>query len=326
MPAQTENDEVQRLVTILVAVDDFTGLHIDQLREASRGWGLVRRISQTAAPELYQAELKEAQIVIGWPPAQWLPGSGIQLVQIGSSGWDAYEGYELKESGIALCNARGVYSIGVAEHCIAMMMALARRLPVHFRDQQEKQFRRHWPYAEITGTTACIVGLGSIGTELATRCRALGMKTVAVIRDPAKASSAVDRCFPLSALKTAVSESDHIFMTAPGNRENRKLFTREVLQAFPTRACFYNISRGTTVDEEALAELLAEGKIAGAGLDVTCVEPLPPESPLWSLGENVLITGHSAGLSCGHMDRFCALAVINLRRFRAGEPLENRVI
>jgi phosphoglycerate dehydrogenase-like enzyme len=77
---------------------------------------------------------------------------------------------------------------------------------------------------------------------------------------------------------------------------------------------------------EALYELLAEGRIAGAGLDVTMVEPLPQDSPLWDLGDNVLITGHSAGLSLGHPERFCALVIRNLRRFHEGEALENRVL
>jgi phosphoglycerate dehydrogenase-like enzyme len=311
---------------ILVAVDDFTDNQFDRICNAVQGWALVRRIPQSTPSEQYRAELERAQIVVGWPDPRLLPGTSVRLVQIGSSGWDAYEGSELRDSGIAICSGRGIYSIGVAEHCIAMMLALARRLPLHIHDMQQKVFRRHPGYAEIAGTTACIVGPGNIGMELASRCNGLGMRVIAVARDESKISPLMEKMFPVRDLKLAVRQSDHIFLTASGNRENQKLFTREVLDAFRHTAYFYNVSRGTNVDQAALCELLAQGRIAGAGLDVTLVEPLPEDSPLWNLGDNVLITGHSAGLSQGHPERFCALVIRNLCRFRDGETLENQVL
>jgi len=311
---------------ILIAVDDFTEHHIDRIRDAVQGWASVRRIPQGTAAEHYQAELQRAQIVVGWPAPQSLPGTGVRLVQIGSSGWDAYDRPELRDGGIIVCSGRGIYSIGVAEHCIAMMLALARRLPAHIHDKQHRLFRRHAGYAEITASTACIVGPGSIGMELASRCRGLGMRVIGVGRDESKTCRQIEKIFPVRDLKHAVGQSDHVFMTASGNRENHQLFTREVLQAFRPTAYFYNVSRGTTVDQAALCELLTQGKIAGAGLDVTSIEPLPEDSPLWNLGDNVLITGHSAGLSQGHPERFCALVIRNLHRFHNREPLENRVL
>jgi D-2-hydroxyacid dehydrogenase (NADP+) len=311
---------------ILVAVDDFTDNQFDRICNAVQGWALVRRIPQSTPPEQYRAELERVQIVVGWPDPRLLSGTDVRLVQIGSSGWDAYEGSELRDSGIAICSGRGIYSIGVAEHCIAMMLALARRLPLHIHDMQQKVFRRHSPYGEIAGTTACIVGPGSIGMELASRCRGLGMRVIAVARDESKTSPLIAKIFSVRDLKLAISQSDHVFLTASGSRENQRLFPREVLEAFRPTTYFYNVSRGTTVDQAALCELLAQGRIAGAGLDVTLAEPLPEDSPLWNLGDNVLITGHSAGLSRGYPERFCALVIRNLCRFREGETLENRVL
>jgi D-2-hydroxyacid dehydrogenase (NADP+) len=311
---------------ILIAVDDFMEHHIDRISDAVQEWGVIRRTPQGAGPDEYQSELQRAQIVVGWPDPRWLSGTAVALLQIGSSGWDAYDTAEMRESGIVVCSGRGIYSVGVAEHCIAMMLVLARRLPVHFRDQQQRIFQRHAPYAEIAGATACIVGPGSIGMELASRCRGLGMRVIAVAREGSTIQAPIEQIFSVNDLKIAVQESDHVFMTVPGHRANQKLFSREVLEAFRPTTYFYNVSRGTTVDEEALCELLAAGKIAGAGLDVTTVEPLSPDSPLWNLGDNVLITGHSAGLSRGYPDRFCALVIRNLRRFHEGEELENRVL
>jgi phosphoglycerate dehydrogenase-like enzyme len=317
---------MKRPLQILIAVDDFTEQHIDRISDAVREWGVIRRIPQGAPPDEYQAELQQVEAVVGWPDARWLPGTAVTLLQIGSSGWDAYDTAEMRDSGIAVCSGRGVYSVGVAEHCIAMMLALARRLPVHFHDKQQRAFRRHAPYTEIDGATACIVGPGSIGMELASRCSGLGMRVIAVARDESTIGAPIERIFCVNDLKLAVQQSDHVFVTVPGHRENQKLFSRDVLEAFRPTTYFYNVSRGTTVDEDALYELLAAGKIAGAGLDVTTVEPLSSDSPLWQLGENVLITGHSAGLSGGYPGRFCALVIRNLRRFHEGEQLENRVL
>jgi phosphoglycerate dehydrogenase-like enzyme len=313
------------MTRILIAVDDFTSAQMERVRDAVRSWARVHQIPQGTGPQMYQKELEDADVVIGWPPPELLAGSGIQLVQTGSSGWDGYEDQGLKESGIALCTGRGIYSVGVAEHCIAMMLALTRRLPIHFRDQQQKIFCRRPPYAEITGATACIVGLGSIGLGVSSRCLGLGMRVIGVTRDGTSRSS-IDEIFPVQELKTAVGCADHIFMTAAGSRANRNLISREVLEAFPVASYFYNVSRGWTVDEAALCEMLQEGRIAGAGLDVTLTEPLPPESPFWTLGDNVLVTGHSAGISEGYTERFCRLVIENLNRFHKGEPLQNRVL
>jgi D-2-hydroxyacid dehydrogenase (NADP+) len=317
---------MKRPLSILIAVDDFTEHHIDRISASVRDWGVIQRVPQGADPEDYQAELARAQIVVGWPDPRWLPGRAIILLQIGSSGWDAYDTAEMRDSGIVVCSGRGIYSIGVAEHCIAMMLALARRLPVHFHDQQQRIFRRHVPYGEIAGATACIVGPGSIGMEVASRCHALGMRVIAVAREGSTIRAPIEQVFSVNDLKIAVQQADHVFLTVPGHGTNQKLFSREVLEAFRPNTYFYNVSRGATVDEDALYELLAEGKIAGAGLDVATVEPLSPDSPLWNLGDNVLITGHSAGLSRGYPDRFCALVIRNLRRFHEGEELENRVL
>jgi D-2-hydroxyacid dehydrogenase (NADP+) len=318
--------ELGQTSRVLIAVDDFTATQVERIRNAVQEWSFVRRILQNAPEEKYRAELREANVVVGWPQPRWLLGTRVRFVQIGSAGWDAYENVGLENSGIVICSGRGIYSIGVAEHCIAMMLALSRRLPLHFRDQQQRIFRRHPPYGEIVGKTACIVGLGSIGMELVKRCKALGMHVIGVASDRSKKSPEIDEIFSVGELKAAIRKATHVFMTAPGCAANMNLFSREVLEVFSPATYFYNISRGSTVDEAALCERLANGKLAGCGLDVTLTEPLRTDSPLWDLGDNVLITGHSAGLSEGHPERFCQLVIRNLARFHQGDPLENRVL
>ncbi|GAB3918269.1 D-2-hydroxyacid dehydrogenase [Larkinella terrae] len=312
---------------ILIAVDDFTTSHLERIQQTVGNRAELVVLPQNAPETKYRAALRNAEVAVGWPKADWLIDTPVKFLQIGSSGWDDYQNKGLEEHGIALCNGRGKYSVGVAEHAIGMMMALVRRIPAHVRDKDERKFRRHLPYpSEIAGSTALIVGLGDIGTELAKRCKGLEMKTVAIVRRPREPSESVHEMVLLADLKTAVQQADHIFLTMPGSVENINLFSRDVLTCAKPTAYLYNLSRGTTIDEPALFELLRDNKLAGAGLDVTTVEPLPEDSPLWKLGDNVLITGHSAGLSTGHTDRFCQLVCRNLNLYLTEQSLENRVL
>jgi len=311
---------------ILIAVDHFSEEQFRRIREAVAEWADIEGLVQASNPSLFEEKLRSKEIVVGWPRANWLIGTNVVLLQIGSSGWDAYQNQGLEESGIKLCTGRGIYTTGVAEHCIAMMFALVRKLPVHFRDKQEKLFRRALPYGEVSGTSACVVGMGDIGVEVAKRCKALGMRVVGVVRDCQRAYAHTDEVYHISALRRAVTDANHIFVTVSGGEENRNLISADILQSLRSDAYFYNVSRGITVDEKALGDLIAAGKIAGAGLDVATVEPLPDTSPLWSLGDNVLITGHSAGFSLGFPERFCQLVIRNLSKFHNNEQLENQVM
>lgn len=320
------------MTPILLAVDEFSPEQNARLDAAVAGWGRITRLPMMSDADAWRRALTEtrAEVVVGWPPAEVIAQSGVRLLQIGSSGWDAYQGKGLAEAGVAVCNGRGVYSVGVAEHAVGMMMALVRRLPTHVHDKDQRLFRRHLPYAaEIAGTTAAVVGLGDIGTEVAKRCRGLGMRVVGVARRTGVTHAYADEirvATDADGLKTALADADHVFLVMPGSSENVGLISREVLESLKPTACLYNLSRGTTVDEVALGERLRDGQLGGAGLDVTTVEPLPADSPLWALGDHVLITGHSGGVSRGHPERFCQLIVRNLEAYAAGKPLENRVL
>ncbi len=319
---------MSRKKRVLVAVDDFSADQIQRITDAVSEWASVTVIPQHCSGRDYRQALEGCIACIGWPDPGWIKGSSLRLLQLGSSGWDAYQHQGLESiPGFALCSAKGIYTTGLAEHALAMMLALVRRIPVHVHDKDQRRFRRHLPYVpEITGATACIVGLGEAGHALAVRCKGLLMRVTAVVRHAGMEQEHIDRLFDLSELKTAVSAADHVFVLVPGTPENERLFNAAIFAAFRPGAFFYNLARGMVVDEDALYEALAAGRLAGAGLDVTRIEPLPPDSRLWTLGDQVLVTGHSAGLSAGHAERFCRLAIRNLQRFWTGQPLENRMI
>ncbi|MBI3935037.1 MAG: D-2-hydroxyacid dehydrogenase [Acidobacteria bacterium] len=237
---------------------------------------------------------------------------------------------DLVASDIMVTNGRTVHSVPVAEQTLALMLALARRLPASFRFQAERCWGQDesWlpgktPF-ELQEKTLGMVGLGAIGQELVPRAKALGMRVIAVRRNAAKEARMVDRGYPPAQLHEMLSQADFVVLAAPDTPEMIRLIGAAELQTMKPTAYLINVSRGTLVDTDALVKALRTGVIAGAGLDVTDPEPLPPEHPLWTL-PNVLITPHLGGASDRFWERECALLRENLRRYLAAEPLLNLV-
>jgi phosphoglycerate dehydrogenase-like enzyme len=231
---------------------------------------------------------------------------------------------------IALTCARGVSAITVAEHTVALMLALARCLPQAWRYQQQRHWAQQelWEAAvrpgELYGRTVVLIGLGAIGQQIARRVRAFGMRVLAVTQSGHARPGAADRVFPPDRLDELLPEADFLVLAAPETPSTRHLVTRERLTRLPAGSFLINIARGSLVDEQALAEALRERKIAGAALDVTLREPLPTDSPLWGL-DNLLLTPHTAAVTERLWSRQAELLLENLRRWFAGEPLLNRV-
>jgi len=312
---------------ILIAIDFLQDQHLQAIADAVNGWATWERIAEGTPAAVYQEKVAQSEIVVGWPEPQWLLTSSVRLFQCGSAGPDKYLGKGLdKKPNFTLCSARGVMSVAVAEHAITLMFALARQIPRHLRDREIGHFQRLpvTAYRELTGSTVCVVGLGGIGTEVARRCVGLGMQVIGVRQDVRTQHELVRQSFALNRLKQAVARADHVVVVVPGGRTTAHLINDDVLGAMKPGAWLYNLSRGSVVDERALIERLRSGHLAGAGLDVFAHEPLPADSPLWSM-DNVLITPHCAGLSANISDRMCRLIVTNLINYRDGRPLLNVV-
>ena len=234
---------------------------------------------------------------------------------------------ELVNSDVILTNAREVHGVVVAEQVMAMMFALARRIPESVRFQ----VKRTWGQAilsedqripqELGGATVGLVGLGSIGRNLAQRASAMGMKVIAV-REHADwlKPEHVHEVLPTSQLDKLLSRSDYVVLSPPVTPATRGLIGREQLARMKKSGYLINVGRGPLVDESALIEALRARRIAGAALDVFDQEPLPPESPLWDL-ENLLITPHTGGMTDKMWERHFAVFGGNLQRFLTGQPL-----
>ena len=278
------------------------------------------RLGQDAPAADYARAMAGAEVMVGWPDPGLLTASPLELLLLPSAGYEEYLTPELAaREDLVVCNAGGAYSEGVAEHCVAMMLALVRRLPEYFAAMGPRRWEHLHRHSRLAGSTVCVIGLGALGSAIARRCAALGMRVVGVRRHPDRPSPAVPEVFGPEDLATAVAGADHVVGALPGGAATRGLISREVIAAMKPGSYFYNVGRGPSVDEEALVERLAGGSLAGAGLDVFATEPLPDDSPLWAM-ENVIVTPHMAGYTWDYADELCSVFVANLAAYHAGEP------
>ncbi|HEY4470397.1 MAG TPA: D-2-hydroxyacid dehydrogenase [Stellaceae bacterium] len=255
----------------------------------------------------------------------------LRFIQAIGAGSDQFPLEELKKRGIRLASARGVNYRAVAEHAMALILALSRRLP-EARDNQAKRFWRSMigdlsrREDELGGKTLLVVGLGQIGGRLAQLAKAFDMRIVGLRRDPAAGRGAADAVHTMGEFKPLLPEADFVALTCPLTKETEKLVDAEALAQMKSSAYLVNVARGRVVDEAALVEALATRRIAGAGIDVTAEEPLAPSSPLWGM-EHVLVTPHTAGETRRYEDNVIEILRDNLGRLRRGEePLRNQVI
>ena len=234
---------------------------------------------------------------------------------------------ELVRSHVTLTNGRYVHGSVVAEHVIALIFALAKNLPRSVRLQaqhswgQTEMAEEGARPREIVGTTLGLVGLGSIGGDVAKHAAVLGMRVIATRENPNKPKpESVERVFAANELSKLLSQSDYVVLTAPVTASTEKLINAERLKEMKPKACLINVGRGALVDQAALTQALQNKRIAAAALDVFEKEPLPESSPLWDL-ENALITPHIAGFTDKVWERQYAFFTDNLKRFFNGQPL-----
>lgn len=230
---------------------------------------------------------------------------------------------------VVVTNSRGVHSVTIAEHAIALTLALRRGLHYAVRHQVAREWRQEEIGARCAGPVAAarllVIGLGTIGMAVARMAAGLGMRVTAVRRLPDRPKPAgVERVLPTAALGDALGEADAVIVAVPSTPGTRGLIGVRELAAMKRTAVLVNVARGDVIDESALVEALTRGRLAGAGLDVFEREPLPEDHPLWTL-PNALISPHIAGLSDDYWTPVVDLFLENLRRFEGKAPLLNVV-
>jgi phosphoglycerate dehydrogenase-like enzyme len=255
----------------------------------------------------------------------------LKFIQSISAGTDQYDRDVLRARGVRLASAAGVNAFAVAEHAMALMLALSRRLP----EARDNQRAKHWRGMisqiaaredQLTGKTILIVGLGRIGARLARLAKAFDMRVIATKRDPGTGGKDADAVYGQERLRELLAEADIVALTCPLTPETENLIDARALAAMRPTAHLINVARGRVVDEAALVAALEQGRIAAAGLDVTREEPLPASSPLWSM-PNVLLTPHTAGETQRYEDAVIDILLENLERLWRGESqLRNQIM
>jgi D-2-hydroxyacid dehydrogenase (NADP+) len=255
----------------------------------------------------------------------------LAFIQSISAGTDQYARDALKSAGIRLASAQGVNAEAVAQHAMALILALTRQLHL----AHDNQVRRYWRGMvsdmsqredELGDKTLLVVGLGRIGSRLATLARCFGMRVVATKRDASTAADAADAVFAQDRLIDVLPQADIVALTCPLTPQTERLIGAQALAAMKPSAILVNVARGRVVDEPALVAALADRRIAAAGIDCTVEEPLPAASPLWGL-DNALITPHTAGETRRYEDNVIDLLLDNVERIWRGEStLRNQVI
>lgn len=259
-------------------------------------------------------------------PAMLNAAQRLRWVQVPHIGLEGTIFPELAASSTVLTNARGIYSDHVADQAFSMLLCFARGLHIYLRRQIEHRWARleEARVIHLPDQTLGIIGLGGIGSEVAKRGRSFGMRVVAVDPAPKGITEGVDRIWGLDGLFPFLTESDFVVICAPHTPVTEGWIGTAELNAMKRTAVLINVGRGAIVKLDALVQALRTGTIAGAGLDVFEVEPLPEDHPLWDM-ENVIITPHVGARGPYVQERRMRIFIENVRRFIAGEPLLNVV-
>lgn len=285
-------------VRVAVATDRQQGIALAPTAEIMVGWNVTREAIQQA------------------PRLRWIHSTAARVDQLLFPG--------LLDREIIITTSSGIHH-SLVEHVFALLLALTRRLHTAIRNQVQHRWERSERTigGEVAGQTLGILGLGRIGTELATKAHAFGMRVIGTKRTPAPVPG-VERVLPPDGLSEVLREADAVVIALPLTLETTGLIGESELRTMKPTAVLINVGRGPIVQEAALVRALREHWISGAGLDVFEHEPLPTDSPLYDL-DNVIVTPHVSGASPHYMNRAVPVFCENLKAYLRGEPLRNLV-
>jgi D-2-hydroxyacid dehydrogenase (NADP+) len=296
------------------------------LRDTGLDWFEVRTLDDL------KARIKDVDVLLvsGMWRNELIPvASRLTFIQSISAGTDQFPRDQLRAAGIRLASAQGGNERAVAEHAIALILAIARHIPEARDNQAAKKWRGmvgdiSKREDELGGKTLAIVGMGRIGSRLAALAKAFDMRVIGVRQDPAKGAGVADAVVSEEDLLDVLPQADFVALTCPLTPRTENLIDAKALAAMKPSAYLINVARGKVVYEPALVEALEQKRIAGAALDCVWEEPLPATSNLWSV-PNLLITPHTAGETRRYEDNVIDLLLENLERLSRGEALKNQI-
>ncbi len=273
--------------------------------------------------------LPDAEILLGWNfragnlRDAWNHANKLRWIHWCGAGIDAVLFPELRESNVVLTNSRGVFDQAMAEYVLGLIIAMTKQFPQTLAFQSQRQWKHRYTEC-ITARTVLVVGVGSIGRVIARLLSATGLVVSGVgtrARDNDADFGAIHNA---NNLNDVLPDADYVVNIVPLTEKTAHLFGEQQFKAMKPSAYFINVGRGASVDETALIDALKTNEIAGAALDVFEKEPLPENSPLWTL-PNVIVSPHMSGDFVGHLEALVTVFIDNFQRYQAGEPLLNIV-
>jgi phosphoglycerate dehydrogenase-like enzyme len=300
---------------------EFPEKYISQLEKIANHYEFV---SCTDKSELMKhlPEMEILVIFVAKFEAEFLGlAPNLKWIQAITAGVDNLPLKEINDRRIILTNARGIHKIQMAEFTIAAMINFARNFHLMHRNQIKGVWDRSMPQAEIYGKVVGIIGLGSIGQEIARKASFFGMRVLGVRKNPQPVKY-VDQVYGIEEMDAVFQESDYIINLLPLTAGTQKIINKDYFSAMKKTACFINIGRGPTVNQADLVDALKSNQIGGLVADVYEEEPLPEDSPLWKL-KNVILAPHIAGVSPNYMKRAMDVIRHNLKVYvsQSGEMM-----
>ncbi|MEM6798626.1 MAG: D-2-hydroxyacid dehydrogenase [Planctomycetota bacterium] len=297
--------------------------HIEQIEAAAPEAEVVDAGQERIAELLPTADIYCGHAKVPVPWEDTIARGRLQWIQSSAAGMDHCLVPSVIDSEVAVSSASGILAEQVLDHTFALLLGSLRDLPTFFRAQQKREFVRR-PTRDLSGTTVGIVGLGGNGRRLAEALAAFKTRVLATDYYPDRKPGCVDWLGGADQLDEMLPRVDALILAAPLNQQTRGMIDKKRLGLLREGATLVNVARGPLVVERDLVDALTAGHLAGAAVDVTEIEPLPPESPLWQL-PNVIITPHVGGQRASRIDDMTNLFCENLRRFSRGERLINSV-
>ncbi|MBO0992422.1 D-2-hydroxyacid dehydrogenase [Bacillus sp. SD088] len=274
---------------------------LEEIKQVVPDWKIVA----SKDSERIQEDLEKAEVVLHWKKAVESTllerNNQVKWIQTWSAGVNSLPLQKLQQKEVVLTSANGVHAYPISETIFALMLGLTRKIDTYVRQQQEKKWQNGGLALEIHEKTVGVIGVGAIGQETAKIAKAFGMKVLGV-RHSGKPNKYIDTMYKPDQLEDVLKQSDFVVITLPLTKETTHMFGEKQFQQMKNSALLINIGRGQIIDQTALLQALRDKEIAGAGLDVFEVEPLPEDNPLWEL-DNVVITPHTAGATEHYTER-----------------------
>ncbi len=305
-----------------ILVQGYPAAEVARLQSSAPAGVTIVSVSQSNL----KAELANADALIGALNADLLASAPrLKWLQTISAGVDNLPLAELRAKGVTLTNSKIIMGPEIADHAFALLLSLTRQINRALSGQASRSWARGgYEPVELHGKTALIIGAGGIGMQIAQRAKGFGMKVIAVDPKELSMTPLIDQAVTPDRLDEVLPRADVIFVSAPLTRQSERMIAARQFELMKKGAYFIAVSRGRLYDTGALVKALDSNHLAGAGLDVTDPEPLPPGHPLWQF-QNAVITPHIAGQSDQVGARSMDLFRENIRRFAAGLPLLNVV-